>query len=67
MTIVEMKETIVSLTKAEKLELIRFISTTLLKEECDLFEPGQIYAVWSPYDEHRAAEQLQTFIHSWNE
>ncbi|PIE34968.1 hypothetical protein CSA56_06090 [candidate division KSB3 bacterium] len=67
MKIGEIKQQSTSLTKAEKLELIRFLSIKLLTEECDLFDPSQSYTVWSPFDEFLAAEQLHAYIHSWNE
>ncbi len=66
MTLIDIKKNVTSLTKAEKLELIRFLSVNMLKEEYELFDPDESYVVWSPYNEYRAANQLQTFIHLWN-
>lgn len=55
----EIKKTIQSLSRTEKLELIQLIATELLTDERrDHFKQGETHGVWSPHNEERAARQL---------
>lgn len=59
MVFTELEQSVRSLSRTEKLELIRFISTELLHDErLEHFEPGEALGVWSPHDENAAAQQL---------
>ncbi|MBM4044564.1 MAG: hypothetical protein FJ279_05570 [Planctomycetes bacterium] len=63
MVLTELEQSVRSLSRAEKLELIRFISTELLKDErLEHFEQRESLGVWSPHDEHAAAEQLRKLL-----
>jgi len=59
MVFTELEQSVRSLSRTEKLELIRFISTELLHDErLEHFEPGEALGVWSPHDDNAAAQQL---------
>ncbi len=59
MVLTELEQSVRSLSRTEKLELIRFLSTALLEDERLVhFEQGEIVGVWSPHDEDTAARQL---------
>jgi hypothetical protein len=63
MALAELEQSVRSLSRTEKLELIRFISTELLQDErLDHFEQGGTLGVWSPHDEYGAARQLAQLI-----
>ncbi len=59
MVLTELEQSVRSLSRTEKLELIRFISTELLQDErLEHFQRGETLGVWSPHDEDAAARQL---------
>ncbi|MDA1140617.1 MAG: hypothetical protein O3B01_18775 [Planctomycetota bacterium] len=59
----ELEKTVKSLSRTEKLELIRFISTVLLQDErLEHFKQGEPLEVWSPFDEDVAAKQLNDLL-----
>ena len=63
MVLTEIEKTIHPLSRVEKLQLIQFITADLLKDErLNYFEPGKPYALWSAYDEGRAAQQLTQLL-----
>ena len=63
MVLAEIKQTIQSLSRVEKLQLIQFVTIELLKDErLSYFEPGEIHGVWSPYNEQQAAQQLANLL-----
>jgi hypothetical protein len=63
MGLTELEQSVRSLSRTEKLELIRFISTELLQDErLDHFERGKTCGLWSPHDEHVAARQLAELL-----
>lgn len=63
MALTELEQSVRSLSRTEKLKLIRFISTELLQDErLEHFERGESLGVWSPHDEHAAAQQLEKLL-----
>ncbi len=64
MLLSEMKREIMPLSRLEKLQLIEDISK-MLREEDDpgkYFTPGAEYPVFTPYNQEKAAAQLQQFL-----
>ena len=59
MMLTDLEQSVRSLSRTEKPELIRFLSTELLEDErLEHFEPGDAVGVRSPHDEDAAAQQL---------
>lgn len=63
MVLTELEKSVKSLSRTEKLQLIRFISNELLRDErLEHFEEGESLGVWSPHNEHVAARQLTELL-----
>ena len=63
MVLTEIEQEAKALTRSEKIELIRFLSDDLLKDErLNYFTPGETHAVWSQFDAYEAAAALQTLL-----
>ena len=63
MVLTAVKQEAKALTRTEKIELIRFLSNDLLKDErLNYFTPGEQHAAWSQFDAHEAAAALQTLL-----
>ncbi len=59
MPLAELLPAIQALPRAEKLRLTQLLIVELAHEEgVPLFEAGQTYPVWSPYDSYEAANGL---------
>lgn len=51
------------LSRAEKFQIVQFLTAELAKEEgLNLLENGAVYRVWSPYDCGDAARQLMSML-----
>ena len=64
MLVTEITKEVKPLSRLEKLQLIGEISKMLQEEECPgkYFTPGTEYPVFTPYNEEKAAAQLQQFL-----
>ena len=63
MPLLEIEQQTATLTRVEKLELIKYLTEDLLKDErLPYFSPGDQQAVWSPCDEFAAAEKLRELL-----
>ncbi len=63
MMLTEIKAETTTLTLSEKIELMRFLSDELLKDDrLNYLTPGEGHAVWSQFDAHEAAVALQTLL-----
>ena len=59
MPLAEIKSQIQELSKIDKLRLMQFLSTELVKEEeINFFVANQEYPIWSPYNCSEAANTL---------
>lgn len=63
MGVEQLKDSIKALSQIEKLELLQFITSDLLKDErLTHFERGQTHTVVGPFDEPLAAGQLMDLL-----
>ena len=63
MPLAELKSQIQELSKIDKLRLMQFLSTELVKEEdINFFVAGQEYPIWSPYGCSEAANTLMNLL-----
>ena len=63
MPLAELKSQIQELSKIDKLRLMQFLSTELVKEEdINFFVANQEYPIWSPYDCSEAANTLMNLL-----
>ena len=64
MSLTEIAKEIIPLSRIEKLQLIEKISKMLREEEspATYFTRGAEYPVFTPYNEEKAAAQLQQFL-----
>jgi hypothetical protein len=63
MPLAELKSQIQELSKIDKLRLMQFLATELVKEEdVNFFVVGQEYPVWSPYGCSEAANTLMNLL-----
>lgn len=65
MLLVEIEQHIKPLSRREKVTLMHFLVDELAQNELDparYFSPGDKHIVWSPYNEHKAAYQLQQLL-----
>ena len=63
MPLAEIKSQIQELSKIDKLRLMQFLSTELVKEEdINFFVAGQEYPIWSPYGCSEAANTLMNLL-----
>ncbi len=65
MILAEIEQKIKPLDRLEKVRLIHFLVDEIARDELDpaqYFKPGDKHVVWSPYDEHKAAYQLQQLL-----
>jgi hypothetical protein len=65
MLLIEIEQHIKPLSRQEKVSLMHFLVDELAKSELDpayYFTPGDKHVVWSPYNEHKAAHQLQQLL-----
>lgn len=64
MLLAEIKKEIIPLSRLEKLQLIEDISKMLRREDepDKCFTPGAEYPVFTPYNQEKAASQLQQFL-----
>jgi len=63
--LLEIEEQIKPLSRQEKVKLMHFLVDELAQHELDparYFAPGDRHVVSSPYDEHKAAYQLQQLL-----
>jgi hypothetical protein len=63
MPLAELKSQIQELSKIDKLRLMQFLATELVKEEdVNFFVANQEYPIWSPYDCSEAADTLMNLL-----
>lgn len=63
MPLAELKSQIQELSKIDKLRLMQFLATELVKEEgVNFFVENQEYPIWSPYDCPEAADTLMNLL-----
>ncbi len=65
MNLVEIEQEIKPLDRLEKVKLIHFLVDEIARDELDpahYFKAGDKHFVWSPYDEYKAAYQLQQLL-----
>jgi hypothetical protein len=63
MPLAELKSQIQELSKIDKLRLMQFLATELVKEEdVNFFVVNQEYPIWSPYDCSEAANTLMNLL-----
>ncbi|BAS57293.1 hypothetical protein NIES2135_33500 [Leptolyngbya boryana NIES-2135] len=63
MSLPELMSQIQELPKLDKLKLMQFLATELVKEEdANFFVAGQEYPVWSPYNCSEAANVLMDLL-----
>jgi len=65
MMLMEIEQQIKPLSRQEKVRLMHFLVDELAQHELDparYFTAGDRHVVWSPYDEHKAAYQLQQLL-----
>jgi hypothetical protein len=63
MPLAELKSQIQELSKIDKLRLMQFLATELVKEEdVNFFVANQEYPIWSPYDCPEAADTLMNLL-----
>jgi hypothetical protein len=63
MPLTELKSQIQELSKIDKLRLMQFLATELVKEEdVNFFVEGQEYPIWSPYGCSEAANTLMNLL-----
>jgi hypothetical protein len=63
MPLVELMSQIQTLPKIDKLQLMQFLATELVKEEdANFFVANQEYPVWSPYNCSEAANILMNLL-----
>jgi hypothetical protein len=63
MPLAELKSQIQELSKIDKLRLMQFLATELVKEEgVNFFVENQEYPIWSPYDCSEAADTLMNLL-----
>ena len=63
MKVAEIEKEIKPLSRQEKEALFRFLAEELEKDDLlKYFKPGQKVGLWSPFNEYKMAEQLQTFL-----
>ncbi len=65
MIIGKIEQEIKTLSQPEKIKLMHFLIDEIGWNELDpanFFTPGDKHAVWSPYDEEKAAYQLQNLL-----
>jgi hypothetical protein len=63
MSISELLPLLQSLPRADKLRIVQFLATELVREEgADVLLPGGVYPVWSPYDAYGAAAALEKML-----
>jgi hypothetical protein len=58
MSLSEVLPEVQSLSRLDKIRLIRFLAQELEQEAVDLIEPGRSYPIYSPYDAYGAAAAL---------
>lgn len=63
MPLAELKSQIQELSKIDKLRLMQFLATELVKEEdVNFFIEGQEYPIWSPYGCSEVANTLMSLL-----
>ena len=62
MPLAELMSQIQNLPKIDKLRLMQFLATELVKEEPNFFIANQEYPVWSPYNCSEAANVLMNLL-----
>ncbi|MGH1396340.1 MAG: hypothetical protein ACRAVC_20255 [Trichormus sp.] len=63
MSLVELMSQIQTLPRIDKLRLMQFLATELVKEEdANFFVANQEYPVWSPYNCSEAANTLMNLL-----
>lgn len=62
MPLAELMSQIQGLPKIDKLRLMQFLATELVKEDANFFVANQEYPVWSPYNCSEAANVLMNLL-----
>jgi hypothetical protein len=62
MTVTEVLPTLRQLNRADKIRVVQFLVNEIAREEEIFFEEGKSYPVWSPFESHKAAEQLVNLL-----
>lgn len=62
MTYTEVLPTLKALNHKDKIRAIQFLANETAKEEDVFFEEGKTYEVWSPFEAHEAAVQLENLL-----
>ena len=63
MSLADVLPTLHNLPRDEKIEVIRLLSSDLLRQEgIDLLQDGQSYPLWTPFDAFDAAKSLQQML-----
>lgn len=62
MPLAELMSQIQELPKIDKLRLMQFLATELVKEEANFFVANQEYPIWSPYNCSEAANVLMNLL-----
>jgi len=57
-TLTELLPAIRVLSRTDKLRVVQYLVSELVREEPDLLTPDMTYPVWSPYDACEAADTL---------
>ena len=64
MTLTELLTMLKNLSRADKLKVMQFLITELLREEETTLQPGATYSLWSPLNSHEAAHKLSRLLES---
>jgi hypothetical protein len=62
MTLNELFVVLHDLENADKLRVIQFLANELVQQPEHLFQSGESYEIWSPYDAHDAADKLHEML-----
>lgn len=62
MTAAELFPTLRSLPRADKLKVMQFLVTELVREEEPVLQSGATYSLWSPLNSHEAAHKLAQLL-----
>ena len=67
MTIDDLYLILHELEEADKLRVIQFLANVLVQQPHHLFQSGETYEIWSPYDAHDAANKLHEMLKTGQE
>lgn len=62
MSLSELLPVLHELPRADKFRAVQYLTLDLAQEENSSIQDGGVYPVWSPFDAHEAATELENYL-----